>query len=139
MLHHFTDHVNWLSFFLSGLAYFVLGAIWYSFLFSKAWIRLQHIDVNDPTLKKGAATTMLGSFIFMLISCVGLTVLRQLTPVNNYADALHLGILVSLCFSTPAISIGYLYIKKPLALYLIDCGYHIAGITIASMIMQYFG
>ncbi len=139
MLHHFTDHVNWVSFLLSTLAYFLIGAIWYSFLFSKAWVRLSNIDMNDPNAKKGAGAIMGISFIFMAISCVGLTIFRQLVPMNNYTDAFHLGILLSVGFSTPAISIGYLYTKKPFALYLIDCGYHIVGLTTASVVMHYLG
>lgn len=139
MLHHFTDHVNWLSLLLSTLAYFLIGAIWYSFLFSKAWVRLSNIDMTDPNVKKGAGAIMGISFLFMLLSCVGLTIMRQLVPVNNYGEALHLGLLLSVCFSTPAVSIGYLYNKKPFALYLIDCGYHIVGLTVASIVMNYLG
>lgn len=139
MLHHFTDHVNWLSLIIGSIAYFLLGAIWYGGVFSKAWVRLSGINPNDPDMKKGVALTMISSFLFMALSCIGLTIFRQLVPMNNYADAFHLAVLISICFSTPAISIGYLYNKKPAALYFIDCGYHILGLIIASLIMQYLG
>lgn len=139
MLHHFTDHVNWVSFLLGTLSYFFIGAIWYSFLFSKAWVRLSNMDMNDPNARKGAAAIMGISFLFMAVSCVGLTIFRQLIPMNNDMAAFHLGILLSVGFSTPAISIGYLYTKKPFPLYLINCGYHIVGLTVASLVMQYLG
>lgn len=139
MFHHFTEHVNWLSLLLGALAYFMLGAIWYGPLFSKAWVRLSGINMEDPNIKKGVAATMITSFVFMALSCVGLTVFRQLIPMNSYADAFHLAVLIGICFSTPAVSIGYLYTKKPLGLYFIDCSYHLLGLIAASMIMQYFG
>lgn len=82
---------------------------------------------------------MFSSFLLMALSCIGLTIFRQLVPMNSYADAFHLAVLIVICFSTPAISIGYLYNKKPLGLYFIDCGYHLLGLVAASMIMQYFG
>lgn len=139
MLHHFTDHVNWLSLILASLAYFLLGAVWYGGIFSKVWVRLSGLNPDDPNMKKGAALTMISSFLFMLISCFGLTIFRQMMPMNNYTDAFHLAVLISIGFITPAISIGYLYNKKPAALYFIDCGYHILGLIIASMIMHYLG
>ena len=46
----FSD-INWLAVIVGGLAYFILGAIWYSFIFRDAWIRATRIDVNDPKMK----------------------------------------------------------------------------------------
>ena len=139
MIHHFTDHVNWLSLILASLAYFLLGAIWYGGIFSKSWVKLSGINPDDPSMKKGVALTMAISFLLMAVSCAGLTIFRQITPVNNYAEAFHLAVLIAVCFTTPGISIGYLYNRKPLQLYFIDCCYHILGLIIASMIMQYLG
>ncbi len=139
MIHHFTDHVNWLSLLLASVVYFILGALWYGGIFSKAWVKLSGINVDDPNMKKGVAVTMLSSFILMAVSCIGLSIFRQQIPMNNYQDALHIALLLGICFSTPAISIGYLYNKKPAGLYFIDCGYHLLGLILASVIMQYLG
>lgn len=139
MLHHFTEHVNWLSLLLASLTYFILGAIWYGGIFSKNWVKLSGINVDDPNMKKGVAATMISSFLLMALSCIGLTIFRQLIPMNNYQDAFHLSVLLGICFSTPAISIGYLYNKKPLGLYFIDCGYHLLGLILAGIVMQFIG
>jgi hypothetical protein len=58
----FFSEINWLAVLVSGLAYFALGALWYSpVLFSKKWIELGKIDINDPNAKKGVGLMFGGS------------------------------------------------------------------------------
>ena len=139
MLHHLTD-LNWLAILAGGVAYFVLGALWYSpMLFIKPWLRLSGINMNDPEAKKGAAMIMLASFILMFFTCIGLAWLRQQMGISDLQSSLHIGLLTGICFSAPSLAITYAYNKKPLMLYFIDCGYHVAGIPLASVMMQVVG
>ena len=63
----FLSNLNWLHILVATIAYFMLGAIWYSFLFSKKWIEYQGIDMNNPDAKKGAGALMALSFVGFLI------------------------------------------------------------------------
>ena len=74
-------HLNWLHVFVATLAYFALGAIWYSFLFQKQWIRYQNIDTSNPDAKKGAGMIMLVGFIWTFIMVTGIAVLVSKTPL----------------------------------------------------------
>ncbi|HMD01313.1 MAG TPA: hypothetical protein VKH37_14235, partial [Ferruginibacter sp.] len=50
----FHEDFPWFAIFLGTLAYFTLGALWYSkLLFAPKWIAYNKIDVNDPKAKKG--------------------------------------------------------------------------------------
>jgi hypothetical protein len=36
--------INWLAVLAAGVAFFLLGAVWYSVLFGKKWAQLLEID-----------------------------------------------------------------------------------------------
>lgn len=137
MLNDLLSHLNWLHVFVAAIAYFVVGALWYSpVLFSKAWVKAHQIDMsNKEAAQKGMAAMMAGSFLLMFVSTIGLGIVYQLIPAVGLSGAVKTGLFVGLCFSTTAVAIGYLYNKKPLAAYLIDCGYHIVGLIVASIVL----
>lgn len=131
------SHMNWLAILVASLAYFVIGALWYSkALFGSKWASLIKMDLNDPNQKKGMGQMMLASFILMLITCIGLSLL--IVKVNfdsNYMYGLKIGLLTGICYASSAVSINYVYERKPMALYLINNGYHIAGHVVAATIL----
>ena len=132
------SHINWLAVLVAGLAYFVLGAIWYSkALFAPKWAKLVGIDMSnpDPNMKKGLASMMLGSFVLIILSCIGLSMLVVRMDLFILSSGLKLGAITGLLFATTAVSISFIYEKRPLALYFIDCGYHVVGHLAAAVIL----
>lgn len=130
------SHINWLAVAVAGLAYFFLGAIWYSFIFKKAWIKSSGIDVNDPNMKKGMAQTMLASLVLMIICSAGIALFLFKVVSTSWISGLKVGLLAGVCFSATGISISYLYEKKPMSLHLINAGYNITGCIIAGIILS---
>ena len=129
--------VNWLAVFIATLAYFLLGAVWYSkALFGTRWATLVKLDMNDPNLRKGMVQLMVTSFVFMLIACIGLGILvARINPLPEFMGGVKLGLLVGICFAATSVCISFIYEKKPVALWLIDSGYHIVGLTVAAIII----
>ncbi|HEX2607692.1 MAG TPA: DUF1761 domain-containing protein [Flavisolibacter sp.] len=128
-------NLNWLSIVLSSIVYFLLGGIWYTVLFGKKWVRYQKIDLEDPNAKKDAGRIMMISFLMMFLLNSGIAILIfRIQPVE-ILSGLKIGILTGVCFTACGISISYLYVKKPLALHLIDCGYHIIGNILSACIL----
>lgn len=129
------SNLNWLHVFVAALAYFVLGAIWYSFLFQKQWIRYQKIDLSNPQGKKGAGMIMLLSFIWTFIIVAALAILVfKIQMEGGVMSGIKLGLTTGL-FSALTISMTYLYLKKPFGLHLIDGLYHVLGQMIAAIIL----
>jgi hypothetical protein len=128
-------HLNWLHVLVATLAYFALGAIWYSFLFQKQWIRYQNIDTSNPDAKKGAGMIMLVGFIWTFIMVTGIAVLASKTPLlGGVLSGVKLGLTTGI-LSALAISMTYLYLKRPAGLHLIDGLYHVVGQIIAAIIL----
>lgn len=131
----FLSELNWLHIAVAALAYFALGAIWYSVLFRNAWIRYHAIDVNDPSLQKGTAGIMLVSLLWMFVTTTALAILVNRMQLNTAASGIRWGLLTGVCFSAASVSITYLYLKKSPGLHLIDGLYHVAGQILAAVIL----
>lgn len=131
------SHLNWLAIAVAAIAYFILGALWYSkALFAKQWIKSTGIDMSNPDTKKGAGGIMLFTFILEFIVCTGLGILvYRLNLTGNLVSGVKLGLFTGICFSSIAICISYLYQSKPKVLSLIDGGYHVAGNIVAGIIL----
>lgn len=129
------SHINWLATAVAAVAYFLLGALWYSMLFAKQWIKGTGIDPNQPGAKSGSGAIMFMTLIFEFVICIGLALLvYRLNLSGNWMSGLKLGLLTGICFSAMTIAISYLYQKRN-SLSLIDGGYHLVGSIIAAIIL----
>ena len=129
------QHINWLAVLVAGLAYFFLGAFWYTALFGKKWQSYNKTLMNDPNAKKGTAAIMLGSFILMLICAFGLALIVTRLNLSGWKVGLKLGLLTGICFAGTAVHISYIYEKRPLGLHLINGLYNVIGNIIAAIII----
>lgn len=130
------SHINWLAVIVAGIAYFMLGGLWYSkALFGPKWVALLKIDPNDPNMKKGVGAIMFGSFILMLLTSVGLAILIARIDVVLFSGAIKLGLVTGLLFAVTSLSISFLYEKKPTGLYFITGSYLLLGNIIAAIIL----
>ena len=108
--------INWLAVLVAAIAYFSLGAIWFSKpVFGARWIALHKINMDDPEVKKGVGAIMFGSFLLMLLATIGLAILVARFHFYEAISGIKLGLFTGICFASTAISVTYLYIKKPLA------------------------
>ncbi|MEO5908085.1 MAG: DUF1761 domain-containing protein [Ginsengibacter sp.] len=129
------QQINWLAVLVAGLAYFLLGAIWYTTLFGKKWQSYNRALMNDPSAKKGTAGIMIVSFILMLICAFGLSLIVTRLSLTGWKVGLKLGLLTGICFAATAVHISYIYEKRPLGLHLINGLYNVIGNIIAAMII----
>jgi hypothetical protein len=131
------SNLNWLAILVASLAYFVLGALWYSkALFGTKWAAMIKLDMSDPNHSKGMGKMMAGSFLLMFVTSVGLALLVYMIGFNKeFIYGIKLGLLTGGFFAATAVSVNYIYQSKPLGLYLINNGYHLAGHIIAAIIL----
>ena len=129
------SQVNWLAVLVGALAYFFLGAIWYSALFRNAWIKATGVNANDPNGRKGFAGIMIASFLTILITSIGLALIITRIGPGGWMTGCKVGLIAGVCFSAATICNSYLYEKRPVALSAINSLYNIVGCVIAGIII----
>ena len=130
------SQVNWLAVLIGALAYFFLGAIWYSALFRNAWIKATGVNANDPNARKGFAGIMIASFITILITSIGLALIITRIGPGGWMTGCKIGLIAGVCFSAATICNSYLYEKRPIALSTINSLYNIVGCVLAGIIIS---
>lgn len=131
----FFSHLNWLAIVVAAAAYFAIGAIWYMpAVFGKKWMELLKIDPTKMD-RSGLGMMMVQSYITTFIVCIGLAALVQLIGLGGAMEGLKLGLLCGVCFALCTNYISSIYEKRPFALVLINGGYNIVGMVVASLIL----
>ncbi|MGC4099755.1 DUF1761 domain-containing protein [Ferruginibacter sp.] len=132
------DYLNWLAILVAALAYFMLGALWYSkVLFANRWIADLKLDVNNPDAKKGMGMMFGGSFVLMFVQCVAIAIIAERIGIrgDGWMSGLKLGLVTGGCLCATPVGVNYLYEKKPFSLFLINGGYALVGNIIAAIII----
>ncbi len=137
MIQHYFSNAPWLQIAVAGIAYFVLGAIWYMpALFGKYWAEKHGIQMNEES-KKRMPMIMIMTFLFNIAMAVGMGLVLHISQSpGTCMSGIKAGLLVSAVFTAAPIGINYLYTAKPLKLWIIDAGYHVGGITLMAIILS---
>ena len=127
--------INWLAVLVGTIGYFMLGAIWYSFLFKNQWIAYNKIVIDNPDAKKGVGAIMFASFVMMFVTSVAIAFLAYRIGMWGWMSGVKLGLMTGICFACTSMAINMLYEKKPLGLFFINGGYQVLGNIIAAVII----
>jgi hypothetical protein len=124
--------INWVAVFAAAVSSFVLGGVWYSALFAKAWQKAA--GLSDEQLKAGNPALIFGgSFVLALIASASFAVFLG-AEIDAVTGALY-GFTAGLCWVTASFGINYLFERKSLTLFLINGGYHTLQFTLIGAIL----
>ncbi|MBZ0205886.1 MAG: DUF1761 domain-containing protein [Flavobacteriales bacterium] len=123
---------------VAALAAFALGAIWYSFLFGKTWMK--ELGFTEESIRSSGANMgmIFGStLVLTFIMAFGIAVLIELHQVPNitWMDGLRIGLLAGLFFVATSMAINYLYQRRSIKLWLIDAGYQVCFMGLIGAIL----
>lgn len=123
--------INWLAVLAAAVSIFVLGGLWYSALFGKAW---QRLSGAPPKEQGGHPAKVFGlAFVFGLIAAIVYAWIMP--PAPDAVSALKQGLLVGFGFAATSFGINYQFGNRPTALWLIDGGYHTLQFAIYGLII----
>ena len=126
------ESINYLAVVVAALSAFVIGGLWYSVLFSKAWMVENGFD--EEKLKSGNMGMIFGgAFILSLI--ISFVFVLFLGPERDAMFGASAGFMAGLFWVATAMGITYLFERKSLKLFLINAGYHIVTFTVIGFIL----
>jgi hypothetical protein len=134
----------WWQVLLAGVLYFVLGAFWYNpKTFATAWAKGHGITM-DPEARKNTnipllfgASFVMGLLLSALVCYIGVATSGG-GALMGLAHALKSGLVIGLG-AFAAMSMSFIFLQKPTAVYLIDGGYHLVGCMLAALVFHFTG
>ncbi len=127
--------INIVPVLIAAISFFILGWLWYSFLFKKPWVRMmQPFDQNN---KNGMGTSMAITFIASIVSAVVLAILINTLDIADAMGGAKIAIILSLGFIIPVMLSLHLYtnVRKPWELFMINAGYQVIGLILMGLIL----
>jgi len=124
--------INWFAVIAAAASSFLLGGLWYSAFFAKAWAGAA--GLTDDQVKNGNMGLIFGgSFVLALIASASFAVF--LGPDVDAATGALYGLTAGLCWVAASFGINYLFERKNLRLFLINGGYHTLQFTLIGLIL----
>jgi hypothetical protein len=117
-------------------AFFAVGSLWYGVLFSKPWQRAAGFTNTQLRESKMGLIFALTFAFEMLIAMVLWHLLVRTDPKPFVVMMMAVGFAVGVMI--PSIGINYLYLRKPLSLFLIDAGHFLFGMAAMGAVFVWF-
>jgi hypothetical protein len=123
--------------FVSAVAVFVLGAIWYSpVLFGKAWVRAHgYTEEKIARMRASAGRAYAVSFACYLVMAVAMSILIGRMEITMLRGGVKLGALLGLGFAATIGLTANVFSEKPLSAWLIDAGYQVAYLIVMGVLL----
>jgi hypothetical protein len=125
---------NYAAVFVSALAYWILGAVWFAVLFGKPWMAFEHITEEQAR----SMNPILPYIISFILNLVIAFVLAQLCIWRNAGTAARgaaLGVLIWIGFVGPVTYTTNMYEMRPKELFAINEFYPLVGLCLMGAIL----
>ena len=135
---HFLPTANFLAIFVSALAYFAFGYVWFSLLFAKVRnVELEKIGVkmSRPAGNK-MAMKMLYTFAGNFLGAMAIAYVFHHLGVTTIDRGLKVGLIMGIGFTSSTLAIAYPWEDKSIKLFIIDAGHYVVGLLVCSLILS---
>ena len=130
------NDVNWLAILVGAVAWWILGAIWYSPpLFGNAWMRSAGIQISQEQ-RPGVATYVI-PLIAYFIATIAAAMLARATGSTTFGEGIVLGLVLAIGFAVPLFWMESTFGNRPrpATWFAITAMYSVLGILIATVIV----
>ncbi|MCB1668034.1 MAG: DUF1761 domain-containing protein [Porticoccaceae bacterium] len=119
----------------AAVASFVFGALWYSpLLFRKRWCR--EVEINP--IQASATSFRVYTLTFSITLFTAFAFAHVMGPNPAPGLSIPLALLISVAFVSASMGINYQFANRSLALWLIDCGFHVGRFLIMALVISYW-
>lgn len=129
------SNLNWISVLIAFVAYFILGALWFTLLFKKQYAISLGKENDLP--QKPAPIFIIGPAICSLVITIASALLIYALNLSSISSAIEFAFVVGIGFlvaNTINIAINP-NIPRPIHYGIISGAYHLTGILIVSIIL----
>ena len=131
--------VNYLAVLVATIAGFATGAVWYTVLFGKLWLKAVGIEPADMGGKGTSPLPFIVSIIAnALMAWVLALVIGRFGEINA-ANGICAGVMVWLGFVLTTIATNNVFPGRPWSLTAIDAGHWLAVLVIQGIVIGLFG
>lgn len=131
----YLSDLNYLAILVSAVAYWVIGALWYSpVLFGKIWGNI--VQPSEEAKKKMGRNMVLSFIGFFLICFFMALVLHRLAYYQeDMVFSIKIALAAAIGFMALPMWIGQLYANTSFNVLIIDIAYHLVGFVVAAIIL----
>lgn len=129
------SNLNWISVLIAFIAYFVLGALWFTLLFKKQYAI--SLGKENQLPEKPAPIFIIGPALCSLVITIANAILFYALDIHSYGSALEFSLVVGIGYlvaNTVNIAINP-NIPNPIHYGIISGSYHLTGIVIVNIIL----
>lgn len=127
--------INWLAVLVATVVYFMLGALWFTPLFGKAYDTATGVN-RDPK-QKWPAVYYYAPFLSSLMVTISIAVIIASVSVGSALEALSIGLVFGLSVAAISFSNGITpNMPRPHLFGLVVGGYHLVGCVLVSLILN---
>jgi hypothetical protein len=137
-------HISWTAVLVSVVANFILGFIWYTPLFGKAWAKENGYDTNmkpaPGELAKGMTFMIIGNFFLAYVFAHNIAAWGYVPGTKEapiFASIISSTVFTWLGFYLPVDLGTVAWERKSWKLFGINTGYHFMMLLVASIIINY--
>lgn len=125
---------NYAAVVVAAVAYWVLGAVWYRVLFSKPWMALENMSVEQMNSMNPVLPYVITFALNLLIaySLAQICIWRNADTIGRGASV---GVLLWIGFVGPITFTTYMYEMRPRTLYAINEFFPLAGMVLMGAII----
>jgi surface polysaccharide O-acyltransferase-like enzyme len=125
---------NYAAVFISAIAYWLLGAVWYGVLFSKPWMALENISIEQAKSMNPVLPYVI-TFVLNLLIAYALAQICIWRNANTIGRGASVGVLLWIGFVGPITFTTYMYEMRPKELFAINEFFPLAGLVLMGAII----
>ena len=125
---------NYAAVFIAAIAYWLLGAVWYGVLFSKPWMALEKMTIEQAQSMNPVLPYVI-TFVLNLLIAYALAQICIWRNANTTGRGASVGVLLWIGFVGPITFTTYMYEMRPKELFAINEFYPLAGLVLMGAII----
>jgi len=125
---------NYAAVFIAAIAYWLLGAVWYGVLFSKPWMALENISIEQAKSMNPVLPYVI-TFVLNLLIAYALAQICIWRNANTVGRGASVGVLLWIGFIGPITYTTYMYEMRPKELFAINEFFPLAGLVLMGAII----